>query len=233
MHAAALAERLGIDRVVVPPASGVRSAVGLLGADESHDALRTVRTPLDGADIDRVESVYADLRDRVLSESADPEAATVARTAACRYAGQAFELTVDAPDPFDPETVRTRFEAAHDEERGYTLEDEPVEVVDLGATATTPGTPPAISHDPAGDPHVGNRPAVFDGEAVETPVYDPAKVALDRTVTGPAVFEGAESTTVLPPGWTASPDDRGALVLSREGESRETESHGETRGDNA
>ncbi|MFB6188388.1 MAG: hydantoinase/oxoprolinase family protein [Halapricum sp.] len=213
MHAAALAERLGIGTVLVPRASGVRSAVGLLAADEVHDAVRTHRIPLAEADVETVESVYDDLADRVRADSVDPDRASVARSAACRYAGQRFELDVAVDDPFDPETVAERFEAVHERERGYRLDDEPVEIVTLRTTATTPGERPPVGHDPSGDPRIGTREAVFGDGPEETTIYDPTALATDETVVGPAIFEGGESTVVVPPKWTAGIDDRGTLRM--------------------
>jgi N-methylhydantoinase A len=213
MHAASLADRLGIETVLVPRASGVRSAVGLLAADEVHDAVRTHRTLLSEADVERIEAIYDDLAEQVLADSADPADATVDRTAACRYDGQRFELDVDVPEPFDPAVVADRFEAVHERERGYRLEDESVELVTLRATATTPGDPPPLSHAGSGDSLRSTREAAFDGETYETPVYDPANLATDDPIDGPAIFEGGESTIVLPPGWTATIDDRGTLQL--------------------
>jgi N-methylhydantoinase A len=224
MHAAALAGRLDVERVVVPPAEGVLSALGLLAADEKHDAVRTHRTPLAEADPDAVAAAYDSLRDTVFADTADPDAATVTREADCRYAGQSFELTVAVPDPFDAETVAARFHDAHERIRGYRMPDEPVTVVNLRATATVPGDPPALGHDPSGDPRTGIREAFFAGAKAtdadgdrgdfhETPVYARERVPTGETYAGPAIFEGGESTVVLPPDWTATVADDGALVL--------------------
>jgi len=213
MHAAALADRLGIEQVLVPRASGVRSAVGLLAADEVHDAVRTHRTTLADADVDRIEAIYDDLAGQVLEESADPEAATVERSAACRYAGQRFELDVAVPDPFDADAVVDRFETVHEREHGYRLDAEPVELVTLRATATTPGDPPPVSHDGGGESRLGTREAAFDGELRETTIHDPTRLGADQQIEGPAIFEGGESTVVLPPEWSAAIGDRGTLRL--------------------
>jgi len=235
MHAAALADRLGIGRVVVPPAEGVLSALGLLAADEKHDAVRTYRTPLSEADGAAIERAYDDLRETVLADTAEPDAATVSRAADCRYAGQSFELTVPVPATFDADAVAGRFHDAHERVRGYRMADEPVTVVNLRATATVPGDPPVLDHDPAGDPRTGTREAFFasggddgnggendatteptgdaDGRFHETPVYARERVPAGESYDGPAVFEGGESTVVLPPGWTARVADDGALVL--------------------
>ncbi|WP_247007255.1 hydantoinase/oxoprolinase family protein [Halorientalis litorea] len=222
MHAAALAARLDVERVVVPPAEGVLSALGLLAADERHDAVRTRRTAVAEADATAVEDTYAALAEEVLAETTAPDAATVARAADCRYAGQSFELSVPVPDPFDADTVRARFHDAHERVRGYRMEGEPVTLVTLRATATVPGERPTLPHDPTGDPRTGTREAVFttsdgtderDTRRHETPVYDRERVPPGASYDGPAIFEGGESTVVLPPAWAASVTDEGALVL--------------------
>jgi len=219
MFAAALADRLGMDRALVPRASGVLSALGLLAADESHDAVRTRRTPLARADPDAVEAEYDDLRERVLADASDPDAATVERGADCRYEGQGFELTVGVGAPFDPAAVRAAFRETHERAYGYRL-DEPVELVSLRATATIPADPPPLDH--AGESVAaasrGERPARFgfdDGSGTEheTAVYDWRRLPVDATVAGPAIVKGGGSTVVVPPGWRATVDDQGTLVL--------------------
>jgi len=217
MHAATLADRLGVETVLVPPGNGVLSALGLLAADERHDATRTYRTALADADAGAVESVFADLADETLAETADPGAATVEREAECRYAGQSFELAVDAPDPFDPDTVRERFHDEHERARRYRM-DEPVDLVTCRATATVPGDPPSLAYDPEGDPLLGKRDVFFESGFYRAPVYDRARVPVDVHVDGPAVFAGGESTVVVPPQWTARADEQGTLVLEASAE---------------
>ncbi|SFR91679.1 N-methylhydantoinase A [Halomicrobium zhouii] len=217
MFAASLADRLGIGHVVVPRASGVLSAFGLLAADESHDAVRTHRVPLADADPVTVDGLFGDLAESVLSDTADPDRATVCRQADLRYAGQSHELTVDVPDAFDPAAVRDRFHAAHESARGYRLDDEPVELVSLRATARVPGETPALTHDAdgdcAGDALTGRREVVFAESRTEAPVYDRRRLPAGTDIDGPVVFEGGESTVVCPPDWTARVDDRGTIHL--------------------
>ncbi|WP_254766904.1 hydantoinase/oxoprolinase family protein [Salinilacihabitans rarus] len=215
MHAAALAARLDIERVIVPAPAGVLSAYGLLAADETHDALRTVGTTLAEADPEAVESVYDDLAETALADATEPDAARVELAADCRYEGQSFELTVPV-DGFDPEAVARRFRARHERAYGYAL-DAPVEVVTLRATATIDRAAPEIRREGAGDARRGEREARFPGAgAVETAMYDGAALAPGTSVAGPAVVERAESTTVVPPDWGASVRRDGALVLDRE-----------------
>nr|WP_049890669.1 hydantoinase/oxoprolinase family protein [Natrinema versiforme] len=217
MHAAALANSLSVDRVVVPRPGGVLSAFGLLAADESYDAVRTVGVSLETADTGGLESVYDGLVADVLADASDRDAARVERAADCRYAGQSFELTVPVDDEFDAATVAERFREAHERAYGYAM-DESIEVVNLRATATIPGSEPTIRHEGEGDAVVGTREAHFPGtgdEPQETTVYERDRLAPGATVDGPAILEQAESTTVVPPAWTGDILADGTLVMTR------------------
>ncbi|QGA83631.1 hydantoinase/oxoprolinase family protein [Halomicrobium sp. LC1Hm] len=213
MHAAPLADRLGVDRVVVPRASGVLSAFGLLAAAEHHDAVRTHRTTLGDATRATIEDLYEDLRDRVRADVSDPGAATYRRQADLRYVGQSHELTVDVSEPFRPADLRERFHAAHERARDYRLDDEPVELVNCRVTATIEGTAPERSFEGSGEPRVGTREAVFGDGRRETPIYDWPALVAERPIDGPAIVEGGESTVVCPPGWTLVVDDEGTISL--------------------
>ncbi len=120
LHAAAIAEELGIARIVVPRASGVLSALGLAAADRRVDVQRTVL----GRDHDAGEPA-AEARERI--GAADAEVGVVYD---CRFRGQSFELTVD--DPAD-------FPRVHEERYGFTEPGGEVEVVTVRATARVPG----------------------------------------------------------------------------------------------
>jgi N-methylhydantoinase A len=213
MHAAALAGRLGIETVLVPRACGVLSAYGLLTADEAHDAVRTRRTPLADADAAAVESTFDDLRAEVLAETSDSEAARIERTADFRYAGQSFTVEAEVGDPVELEALAERFHERHERTRGYRM-DEPVELVNLRARAVVPGEDPPVAYDPSGDPLAGEREATFDSGVESTPVYERGALAVGRALSGPTIVEQAESTTVVPPGWTATVQADGTLALT-------------------
>ncbi len=211
MHAAALADALDVELVRVPRANGVLSALGLLAADERHDRIRTRRERLDPAVETAVEAEFAALTERLRAESSRPEAATVRRRIDLRYAGQSHELTVPVPEPFDAETAAARFHERHERTRGYRLDD-PIDLVNLRVTVSVPESPPELVHEGATTDPEGRRRAVFD-KPRETPVYDRRTVQPGLAVSGPAIFEGGESTIVVPPDWTATVDDRGTIVL--------------------
>jgi N-methylhydantoinase A len=221
MHAAALADDLGVDTVVVPRACGVLSAYGLLAADEKHDSVRTVRTPISEIDLERVEAAYDDLRTNVLADVETPEDAEIDRVADLRYVGQSFELSVAINETFDAETVTDRFTAAHEETYGYTLSD-PIELVNLRSTATVERDPLGVGYESTGDPVRGTRDAFFgldgDGAFYETTVYDREAFAPGATFDGPAILEQNESTIVVPPEWSGDVDADGTVVLTKGGD---------------
>ena len=211
MHAVSVADDLGVGTVIVPVASGVLSAYGLLDADERYDRVRTHLTRLDDADPDRVADVVTDLAADALAEAtaADP---TVEHEADLRYAGQSFELTTSIELPFDPDAVRSRFHAEHERTHGYRM-DAAIELVNLRAIARAERSIAETRYDADGDSRLDTRAVDFGGETHGATIHDRVAVPAESTIEGPAVLEQAESTTVVPPDWSATVRDNGALVV--------------------
>jgi N-methylhydantoinase A len=218
-HACALAEELGMTRVLVPLAAGVLSALGLALGDARRDLTRPLFGRLDTVDLD---GAFADLT----AEAADGvEAGTrLERQVDCRYAGQAHELTI----PVGAESgeaegkaglaaaVRAAFEAEHLRRYGHQAPGREVEVVAVRLVATVPGLRPRLAAPPADRavPHP-RRPAYLAGRWVDVEVVPRAALGPGDGVPGPAVVEFAEATCLVRPGWTAVVDDVGTLVMTR------------------
>src|SRR5262249_50121896 len=102
IHAIDLARQLGIKRVIVPPLSGVFSAVGMLGADIEHTNLKTILVPLSELTPSDLESWMAELSEDILRrlkrDGYTEERVKLVWQADLRHEGQATELTV----PFQP-----------------------------------------------------------------------------------------------------------------------------------
>src|SRR3954469_22104354 len=116
MHACALAEELGMRRVLMPRAGGVLSALGLAISDVRRDYVRPLLCSLD--ETRRLEDPFAEMEKAAREDLEDPE---LRRLADLRYRRQSFELTVDASDPGE---LAERFGAAHDRRYGYRMDDE-------------------------------------------------------------------------------------------------------------
>ena len=191
LHACAIAEELGMTRVLMPRAGGVLSALGLAAADRRVDVQRTVLgAPADPAPL------IEEARERIGDPGADVEVAYD-----CRYRGQSFELTVS--DPGD-------FERAHEERYGFTEDDGEVEVVTLRVTARLHG--PEVDLSAPGDPPERTTRATALGERTEILTGElPAGTRVD----GPAVCALPEATLAVPEGWSGEVDELGTVMLDR------------------
>jgi N-methylhydantoinase A len=219
-HACALAEELGMTRVLVPLAAGVLSALGLALGDVRRDVTRPLFGRLDTVDLD---GAFADLTAAGRSVRQGADAGTrLERQVDCRYAGQAHELTIPvgtgeaAGKAGLAAAVRAAFEAEHLRRYGHQAPEREVEVVAVRLVVTVPGLRPRLAAPPA-DPAVprARRPAYLGGRWVDLEVVPRAALGPGDGLPGPAVVEFAEATCLVRPGWTAVVDDVGTLVMTR------------------
>jgi N-methylhydantoinase A len=216
-----IARALRMPTVLVPPAPGVFSALGLLFSETRHELVRTEVLALSGLDGAGVEARYADLveeaRAVLTADGVDPASAMLTRLADLRYAGQAYELTVRVPDgPVDVAALGRAFVTEHVRTYGHGDEADPIDLVTLRLQATVPraSMPSHLALPDDGPEEWGSRP-VFFGPAhglVDTPVV--ARRALaggDRP--GPLLVHERDSTTVVPPGCVARLDASGTIEV--------------------
>lgn len=210
MHAADLASDLGISRVLVPDSCGVLSAMGMVVGDQRRDWVRTVLATC-GWDETQLEEAYGELERNAAVELTGGDLSAAADV---RYRGQSHELTVPVERPVSREQVTRVFEAEHERVYGYRAEGEEVELVNIRLAATIAGGRPELQalHAVKGEPSI--RPAFFGTEWLQVQVWHRAFMG-GKSITGPAVIEEDEATTVVPPGWRASVDDRDNLWLER------------------
>jgi N-methylhydantoinase A len=225
VHGCRLAQALGIPRAILPAAAGVTAAIGLLAAEVRFDVARTYVRRLDAVDPARLGGMYAEMARQALEvvrESAVAGEIAVVRSADARYVGQGYELTVPVPpgelDAGALGRVRAAFDEVYAARYGYANPREPVEVVTwkLSAVGGSPRIALAKAQPEDGGRAVkGGRRAYFPEARgyVDTPVYDRYALAAGARLTGPAIVEERESTTVLPPGATASVDEYANLLV--------------------
>jgi N-methylhydantoinase A len=209
LHAAAIADELDMDTVLVPFASGVLSAVGLIVAERRRDLVESVLLAGDELTADAVGAVVERLAERGRAELDAPDA-RVRPGYDLRYAGQAFELTIEGEPRPDPDDLRAAFERVHEERYGYADSGSDLELVTVRvAVALEPADlPPGGDREPAEER--GTRSARFGDEACDTAVVRGVPDELD----GPAIVELPESTVVVPPGWRAGAVE-GGLRMER------------------
>jgi N-methylhydantoinase A len=213
MHAAALAEELGITRLLCPRASGVLSALGLVAADRRRDTARTVMLSGEELTADRVASEVSDLRDAIGAGLAGAE---LEPTYELRYRGQAFELAVPGRPRPDPAELAEAFATEHERRYGYRDPDAEVELVNVRLALVVGGPDARPSASRSGELERSRRRARFGGGWVYTEVLrgEPAE---GEAVEGACILELPEATLVLPPGWNAAVDELGTIVATAEG----------------
>jgi N-methylhydantoinase A len=211
MHAAALAEELGMDRVLCPRASGVLSALGLLASEQRRDTARTVLLSGEEVTGDRLADEVASLVDAIGEglREATPEIAYE-----MRYLGQAFELAVPGPVRADPAALASAFADEHERRYGFRDPEAEVEIVSIRVGMATPRDPLSLPPAPEGELRSSSRRARFGHDWAETDVHrgdPPAGFSAE----GPCIFELPEATLVLPPGWSAAVDEHGTIKARR------------------
>ena len=224
IHAAAMARSLGVSTVVVPPASGVFSAVGLLQAQaESHFVL-TFFGRLSEVDPGALDGAFGAMRSRAEASLAEEGYGggdlLWQRSADLRYVGQAYELTVRAADgPIGtPEVARLErdFHDEHERTYGHKAPDEAVEIVNLRLTARVASSRsmPTAPMAGAGGPGRTSRDVYFGPGcgSLETSIVSRSDLAA-AGVDGPVVVEEYDVTTVVPPGCSARLDEWSNIVI--------------------
>ncbi|HUD87165.1 MAG TPA: hydantoinase/oxoprolinase family protein [Xanthobacteraceae bacterium] len=245
VHAAAVAEELGMRRIIVPARPGAFSALGLLCTDVLHDYIRSELGALDRLDPAHAEAMFGELEAKAASELAeeglDPSAAVFEREFDMRYAGQGYELRVPlaatltllrergregrgaALDVNALAATRVRFDEVHARIHGHAAKEKSVEVVSyrLRVRVAVPKYQPQAL--PARAPSApspaavkGQRSVFYDPQKpIDTTVYDRDKLVIGANFAGPAIVEQFDATTVVPPGWRAAVDRFANLILER------------------
>jgi N-methylhydantoinase A len=226
-----LMDILNLPRTLVPPNPGNVSAFGLLTVDVRNDYVQTVVAKHVDLDLARVQSVFADLegqaRTALDGEGFSPDQQRMQRTADLRYVGQAFEVRVPVADGIldaaAAEDVAQVFHAAHRQLYGYDFAADPrqaVEWVNLRVSGIGPIRRPDLvelsSKDGGADRAVTGSRRVFFDDWVDTPTYDRPALGPGDVVTGPAIIEEFGSTVPVHPGFAATVDPFGNLLLTKE-----------------
>lgn len=224
VHAVEIARALRMPRVLVPPAPGLFSAVGLLMADIEHDRVQTFLGRMADLDLDLLSATYAEmeagLRAALIAEGYDPDKIVCDAAADLRYVGQAYELTVPVPTGAvthrERDEIAEAFEREHERTYGHRATEEPVELVNLRLTARVISDPQASPRIPVGTggSRGSQRLACFGPEYgyIETPVIDRGDLR-DGTHAGPLIIQEYDATTIIPPGCPVCLDAWGNIVI--------------------
>jgi N-methylhydantoinase A len=225
LFAAEMARSLGIGTVLVPPAPGVFSAVGLLEAESEHHLVRSVLRPLAADTAPAIAAAVGALEreaEALLRAEGYREPVDTARAVDLKYQGQSFELTVPLPADWGGgvgvDALAGAFAREHERTYGHAAPGDPIQVVSVRVTArlVRPGGRDAVRL--ASDRATaagGTRRAYFgrDRGMLATPVL--ARTDLDaRPRPGPILVDEYDATTLVPPGATAALDEHGNVVIA-------------------
>jgi N-methylhydantoinase A len=225
VHAVALAEELGIPEVIIPPAPGAFSALGLVATDLKRDYARTLYADLGSVSPERVTDTFAAMEAAgaaIMEASGAPvDRRALVRMADVRYRRQAYELTIPVGDGKITaavlEELASTFHTRHEQTYGHANRAEPVQLVTLRLTAL--GRRRDIRLAQPGDPsaaRVRHRDVWFATTGfVETDVHLRDGLVPGTVLRGPVVIEALDSTVVVPPGWSAVVDEMGYLRVTR------------------
>jgi N-methylhydantoinase A len=230
MHALAMADEIGIPRVLVPRHPGNFSALGLLAADIKHDDVRT-RVGLLRERLPALRDAFAEMetaaRQQLEREGFAPEQQKLLRSLDLRYRGQAFELNLPVGrgaaegEPSALQEIELNFHRHHREIYGHSNPQAAIELVNARLTAYGLVPKPAAErHTASGATLEGalveRRSVWFGGQAHDCPVWDRDRLPEGAQVRGPAIVEEFGATTVVTPGWRGTLDGHGNLRFERE-----------------
>jgi N-methylhydantoinase A len=214
LHAASLAQGLGIPRVVVPQYPGALSALGLLLADARKDYSRTLL--IDAADgLKKLKTSFDELHrlgdSEMKGEGFKPREIRAMEFVDLRYRGQSYELTI----PFTPKFVDD-FHKTHERRYGYANPNKAVEIVNarttfLGSVEKPEFRKAAKTH---GKPEpVEVAPVWIGGKQIRTAIYDRDTLLYGHKIKGPAIIGEYSSTTLVPPDFACHVDAFLNLVI--------------------
>jgi len=222
LHGATIAQDLAIPTVIVPPNPGVTSALGCLLVDMQHDFSESYLIGASEADPAALEAEFAKLEQQALERLAHEGVAIVdivlQRSVDMMYQGQWRSLAVPAPSPIaSVKDLVEAFGRSHEREYNFRRDEAPVGIfrLNLKAIGVVPKAELA-AHEATGSTPApaSRRPVWFDGEAaMDTPVYERSDLPAGFSISGPAVVEQLDATTLIPPGTTAEVDKYLNLII--------------------
>ncbi len=240
IHAARIAEKLGINRIIVPAHAGVGSAVGFLRSPIAFETALSVIESIDAIDceaLDKRLQTALNYVQKIVSQAVEPSKISTTVMAEMRYKGQGLELRI--PLQVDTglqqvlQSAQQRFIKQYSVMSGFTLPDVDIELVSLSVAATeNDRTGSAENSYPKPGPDITQQDASIDTKVVADnstrQVYDqqkkifqtstvvPRSTLNGSTLVGPAVVTETQTTTLVPAPWTVQQSLQGHLILERE-----------------
>jgi len=227
LHACRLAEKIGIDKIIVPLGAGVGSAIGFLQAPVAYEITKSSAVNLDNFDAAKVNKLLEDMAtsaNAVVQPAMQSGKPHLSIKADCRYVGQGHEIQVVIPvrklADADGRKLKHAFESAYRKVYGLIIPNQPVEAITWSVTSTSP-TPKvqvaAKTQKRAAPKPLRNR-RIFDaavGKLVNAPVYWRFTMKPGAAIKGPAIIAEFETSTIVGSRFNASINSLGQIVMEK------------------
>jgi len=228
MHANRLAAELEIPTTLIPMSPGITTAMGLLVTDLKHDFSTTFIKRSDQIDFGEINRCFSEMaeqgRKELELEGMRAQEITYHHQADLRYSGQSYELTIPLdPESFGPaqlDPLLAQFHEEHERAYGFNAPEEEVEFVTLRLTAVGNIAKPKLKKISQNGTSAASAQRtmrkVYFAETqgfVDSPIYDRYRFSAGTVVQGPCIVEELDSTTVIQPGYKATVDIYGNLLL--------------------
>lgn len=215
LHACTLAESLEMRRVLIPMLPGVLAAQGGVGSDVTATLTRSVLSPFNQRTFEKIAKALRATGEQVRDEPG-LETAELRYALDIRYAGQSYELTIEA-DPTELSDASLTFHSLHQKRFAHSDLNAAIEVVNVRATARVASmaespSPNFIKEKPT-DNYI---PIWFDNEQRQTRTYQRNELSPGTDFDGPAIIRQIDSTTLVPPTWRGEVDNQGNIILERQ-----------------
>ncbi|WHH58103.1 hydantoinase/oxoprolinase family protein [Petroclostridium sp. X23] len=228
LHAAHLAQEIGINTVLIPPSPGTLCAFGLLTADIKKSYVRTSLLGYDEATPELINGILGTLMEQgnewLVSEKVELENRKFHNIAEMRYVGQNYELQVEIPatgvTEADIAEMKEDFFKAHELNYGYYNPKAPIQIVNFRSEAIGIVSKPKFAEldfimDDVSKAVINTREVYFqESGKVVCPVYDRSKLGIIKRVDGPCIVEQMDSTTVIPPNTWFEVDTYGNIIIN-------------------
>jgi N-methylhydantoinase A len=230
VHACRVAEKIGIDRVLVPSGAGVGSAIGFLRAPVAYEVVRSLYQRFSTFDVLAVNALLDDMRDeaaRAVRQGSFGAALTETRMAYMRYVGQGHEIPVPLPArtlmPGDVAEIRDAYDREYTRFYNRPVPGSDVEILSYAvvvATVADQSGGPGTEAPETTDAVAARTQPVRDtttGAVSDWAVFDRAALRPGARIAGPAIVAEDETSTLVSPGWSATVNARGYIELTRDG----------------
>lgn len=229
LHASRIANKTGIDRVIIPRSPGVGSAIGFLSAPVSYEIIRSLYCRLSSFDVEAVSQLIANMESEargIVRAGARESDLVEKRVAFMRYDGQGHELEVMVPaGPVTAETgevLRRNFAEMYLELFGRLVPGVDIEIINWAFIAATKTTPPRTASVPAEirDASSSGKTKIYsrrDEAMITINTFDRADLVVGDRVQGPALIAEAQTTTLVDQGFEAVIDTAQNIVMTRIG----------------